>query len=479
MLLLAAGAKFGVKRPPQDNMIHMRQLLGSNSIMRLLILAIILLSFPVRYLLVYLDTTDEDTVIVRDHSFKGLDADNKKILVEEHEVELKSKLKEYGRIWIDVTSFAEGIAGWRTSLMEILQLAQAINATIVEPCMTNGRLGSCFDRKVPVSEIFDLSEAMKPSFDDDRHIPLMASYDDYREFRVRIASSGSAKFQQNICFDPHNWNTRRCSAGSQYTKNMNATKFRIELMDSKKYAIAVLQLEDYWRGTSIGKLKKLFRVELRTLTYKLPFHRQHVETVEDVLRKSNVLTSPDDAFSAIHWRAEKPGMDFMECAKAIQSTKKSMLEKIDANSTDQGEGRRHSFVLISSLNKDPDMMWTGSRRVVAVSRQSNNTANHALDYLLQDNGFLKVDDLLKQTISIADPGMLAVYDLILAIKATHFATCARDGVHGCSVGNSLICQKCNHVGKFGKLAISMRQISSLLHNDTGGSSWECWPQTEE
>ena len=81
------------------------------------------------------------------------------------------------------------------------------------------------------------------------------------------------------------------------------------------------------------------------------------------------------------------------------------------------------------------MMWTGSREVTT-RRHSNNTANQALDYLLQDNGFLKIDDLLKQTISIADPGMLAVYDLILATKATHFATCARDRVHGCSVGNT-------------------------------------------
>jgi len=224
---------------------------------------------------------------------------------------------------------------------------------------------------------------------------------------------------------------------------MNKTKFREEVMDSKKYAIAVLQLEDYWRVSSIGSLgslKKLFGVELQTLTYKLPFHRQQIETVEDVLRKSNVLTAPDDVFSAIHWRAEKEGMDFMECAKAVVSAKKSMLEKMDTNSIDQGEGRRHPFVLILSLNKDPDMMWTGSREVTT-RRHSNNTANQALDYLLQDNGFLKIDDLLKQTISIADPGMLAVYDLILATKATHFATCARDGVHGCSVGNSLICQK--------------------------------------
>ena len=134
--------------------------------MRLIILAIILCSISVGYSLVYLDTTEEDMVIARDYSFKGPDTDNKKILVEENEVELKSKVKEYGRIWIDVTRFAEGIAGWRTSLMEILQLARAINATIVEPCMTNGRLGSCFDHKVPVSEIFDLSEAMKPSSGD-------------------------------------------------------------------------------------------------------------------------------------------------------------------------------------------------------------------------------------------------------------------------------------------------------------------------
>ena len=71
----------------------------------------------------------------------------------------RSQSKEYyNRIWIDVTTFAEGIGGWRTSVTELLHLARAINGTLVEPCMKNGRLGSCFDHNIPVSEIFNLSK---------------------------------------------------------------------------------------------------------------------------------------------------------------------------------------------------------------------------------------------------------------------------------------------------------------------------------
>lgn len=66
---------------------------------------------------------------------------------------------ESRHIWIDAISYAEGIAGWKTSLLELLYLAQELNATLVEPCMTLGRLGSCGGKfNIPVSDLFDLEE---------------------------------------------------------------------------------------------------------------------------------------------------------------------------------------------------------------------------------------------------------------------------------------------------------------------------------
>ena len=93
---------------------------------------------------------------------------------------------------------------------------------------------------------------------------------------------------------------------------------------------------------------------------------------------------------------------------------------------------------------------------------------------MRDNGFLKVDGLLKETDhKIQDPGILAIYDLILASKAKNFASCARHGKVGCDSKHARnICEKCNHVGKFGALAVTLRR--QLSHPPD--STWECWPQ---
>ena len=102
-------------------------------------------------------------------------------------------------LWIDAVTYAEGIAGWKTSLLELFYFAQKIGgATLVEPCMSSGRLRSCGSdgyktRGVPVSEIFDLDEYMKPPYSSDdtsSKYPVMVSYDDYQ----RILGSTTTTF---------------------------------------------------------------------------------------------------------------------------------------------------------------------------------------------------------------------------------------------------------------------------------------------
>ena len=267
----------------------------------------------------------------------------------------RSQLKEYhARIWIDVTTFAEGIGGWRISLTELLHLARAINGTLVEPCMKNGRLGSCFDGKMPVSEIFNLSKAMQ--FNDQRP-PLMVSHDVFREYRA----TPQKRIQYNICMTIMKNETARCSQGTMTPATVNGPDFRKSIMDvEKKGAQIVLQLEDYWRSNSIDKLAKLFGLTIQDRKtfpqYQPSFHPKHIQTVEDVLRKSNIT---DDNFSAIHWRAEKRGMDYAECAKAVLYAKHALQQKSLAHNGQ--EKSNHQFVLMSSLNKDTDLMWDGSK----------------------------------------------------------------------------------------------------------------------
>ena len=227
-------------------------------------------------------------------------------------------------------------------------------------------------------------------------------------------------------------------------------------------------MEDYWRSNSIHKLAKLFGLTIQDRKtfpqYQPSFHPKHIQTVEDVLRKSNIT---DDNFSAIHWRAEKRGMDYAECAKAVLYAKHALQQKSLAHNGQ--EKSNHQFVLMSSLNKDTDLMWDGSKIISG----ANKAAQQALNFLVQDNGFLKIDDLLEKVNNVHDPGMLAVYDLILAKKAKSFATCARDKGFGCNNATGSICELCNHVGKFGKLALELRR------NSPKDSSWACWPQSDK
>ena len=104
------------------------------------------------------------------------------------------------RIWIDVLTFAEGIAGWRTLLMELLLLSSCINCTIVEPCMKNGKLGSCLNGGIPVSKIFDTSEALHPS---DHRFPVLVPYNNYVKHLANAIVMEFNKMEYNICMSKY------------------------------------------------------------------------------------------------------------------------------------------------------------------------------------------------------------------------------------------------------------------------------------
>jgi hypothetical protein len=158
-------------------------------------------------------------------------------------------------------------------------------------------------------------------------------------------------------------------------------------------------------------------------------------------------------------------MNFTRCAIAVNDVKRIMLKNMSNNKIAKaGDDLRHKFVLMSSLNENEDMMWSNSR-----NSTSNDTTSSqlALRYLLRDNGFIKIDDLLENEDKLLDSGMLAVYDLIIASKANNFASCVKNGEVGCNKSSQKLCEKCNHVGKFGQLATLFRQENV---NDVG-SSW--------
>jgi hypothetical protein len=147
-------------------------------------------------------------------------------------------------------------------------------------------------------------------------------------------------------------------------------------------------------------------------------------------------------FAVIQWGAELKGMDYMGCAAHILEARMAMNLP---NGTD--------FVLMSSLNTKKDLQWGPLQSSI-----QNTTAAQALQLLL-DSGFFKLDAIIQQT-QTNELILLAVWDQILAAKATYFATCS-----GCQS----ICAQCNHQGSFARLALDLRTRANK-------ESFKCWPE---
>ena len=274
-------------------------------------------------------------------------------------------------LWLDAITYAEGIAGWKTSLLELLYFAQKVNggvggATLVEPCMTSGRLRSCGryeTRGVPVSEIFDLDEYMThPSDGNGGKYPVMVSYDDYQSIvgNTTVAKTNVCMLHsKSLSYD------KRCTNYTSWIMTMKQNNLQ-RMMDNSNQQHFILHMEDYWRGSVyelgwqlgmyIPNDKQERFVKGMEIPHKgvfegktIPFHRMHVQFVDDLLQRANIT---NDNFSAVHWRAEKKGMDFMRCARAVNEVKHIMLrEMMTSNATRKDEeSSQHKFVLMSSLN---------------------------------------------------------------------------------------------------------------------------------
>ena len=438
-------------------------------------------------------------------------------------------------VFVYVRAFGEGISAWRLSVAQLLAFAKSANATLVEPCMKDGRLGSCEhrhqDQKVPISQIFDMSLAFDPTSLDDSSIvtspPLMISYEDF--LKRTTTKSSSAKVSPG---PSNNTNTTtnkiRYDNDNNRDDNEDLVRIKVCLTPFKKTCYAVNYFEVpgaqqfYEQQSSIWWAEKILKYQnnidgddenniestdspviIDVLQYwrngfcladnqtidsisneYLNFHPNQINKVDRLLEKVNIV-GPENKFSVIHWRAEKDGIDYMKCAKAIVETRHEMTNIDDGEDNNNNHSQ---FLLMTSLNNNPEVMWEGSRNITyAVNNQTAKEARIALNYLLKQKGFIKIDDLIsdengqnQNNANRIDSGMLAIWDLILASKAYHFSTCARkdaatdgyDPTQSPACASPLsrqMCEECNHIGKFAQLAINFRK-------EQGKRSYGCWPQ---
>ena len=348
------------------------------------------------------------------------------------------------KLYLYIPSWMEGMSSWMISLSEVLVLAKQLNATFVEPCISNGRLGSCQHGerngtrpKLRLSQVLDLERMQQYHAD-------IVTYDEYE--RAITALDSDEPTVVSLClhhFSPH----PKCDGAPLLYGAPRIPQLRTAQALSQN-ATTVLQIQQYSKyGLRKSKWINDEEADMVKVNY-LGLSPQHLERVSVLLERMGI--HHDEPFSVIHWCAELPNLDYLACADQILQARDVIMEQRQLQLQPA-----QPFILMSSLNTNADYMWKGAKLLA-----ENSTSGQALQKLL-DHGFLKLDQVIDYT-TLEDPMMLAVYDLILALKATEFVTCAR----GCQ---DSACAACNWLGSFAGLAVSMRR-------DVGNkSSTQCWP----
>ena len=334
-------------------------------------------------------------------------------------------------LWIYVSSWDEGLSSWRKSLAEILVVARSLNATLVEPCVKNGRLLSCGDSGlVKLGDIFNMTKLKE-------FHPAISSFEEFQKQTER----DDAKWF-SICMHAGN---PRGICGKLKSRHNNERSIEINhSVNASLHFPSVLEVR-HFRKTAFFNMRHndSFLLQKQDWTdvrkRHLTFRDEHHAKVNQHVKNMGI----NGTFSVIHWRAELKGIDYMKCARAILKARDAM------NKTSHAE----DFILMSSLNMDSNLQWGGVQQMT-----KNSSSNSALSLLL-DAGFHKLDTVVED---VQDQVFLAVWDLILAVKAEAYATCSR-----C---RSNFCSKCNFNGNFARLSLELRGNSNKSKR-----SHSCWP----
>lgn len=332
----------------------------------------------------------------------------------------------------------------------------------------NGRLVSCATpyegdgSPVPVSEILDMTRELRHGPRGEP--PTMALYGDYVR-RTRELGEGMVARHFHVCLKasqpdcPEPYTARITGDMTASSKNENE--------------ISTYTIYTCWWGRCALELNKLF---LRTMSrdstlprVQITIHPQIYETVRNVLAGANI---EPEHYSLVHWRGESKSMDYIKCAETVVNIKDNIANNMIRR-------QDHPVLVMTSLNEDISKQWNGE---LIKGIGSNGSPKEALD-ILDRAGLIRFDKLLQgANINVPDPGMLVIYDLILAEMSRIFTTCSHGPggepggkgkglAPGCSEEQNRICHDCNYFGKFARLAMDMRLETPGLEERTMG----CWP----
>jgi hypothetical protein len=400
-------------------------------------------------------------------------------------------------LWISVESWAEGISGWKSSLSQVLVLAKAFNATLVEPTISRARLVRCDDDNKYINNGSSNNRTMTTVFDiynrtsiTNYHSKIVTCQQFHME-RHRVSGENNTVIDVDVCwgkkpecknmvpsshsrkYSPQLWQGLRTAVENPNT--MVVLRFYDVWQNSMNKLIlptgGIQQLLDFDDPTTNknknnesiiggGSSSSIPNVARHVATQYFHFHDSLVETLERKLRQHNIVTH-----SIIHWRAEisenNSSLSYLDCAQAIVQARNAMM---NVSSPHHNKTTEPTFFVMSSLSSTNNKnSWGGA------SKHAINTTVPQAWELLRKEGIMTLDESILSNTTFPDSIYYVVMDLILATKATMFSTCTKPCRR--SEYNN-ICTKCNWLGKFARMALEMRG------NNVDGSL-PCWPQTAE
>lgn len=355
--------------------------------------------------------------------------------------------QNHPRLWLHVLSFGEGLASWRRALAEVIVAAKLLNASVVEPCIAQGKLLSCSKlrgrRPIQLRDIFNLTHIQ------DLHPFLFVSHRAFQQYFTDTASTSSINTTRfcmhtgkpvTACIDREGRATLPTFHGAKTIPPMDevirgsAATVVVEMFEFRKLA---------FRRATVNGIKAMDKELFEETLQHLVFRQEHFDAVDTLLDRMDIRDGTH--FNVVHWRAEALKEDYLTCAKRVVSVRDALTTETETNI---------STILISSINQRKNLQWN------RLSRAEGIASTEALDFL-EKEGLRKIDTYWQPS-EVPDIAFLAIWDLILAMKAYSYATCSIKCKH------KHACSGCNYRGFFAETSLELR--SGLRKQ-----SHDCWP----
>lgn len=321
-------------------------------------------------------------------------------------------------------SGADGMGQWHLAIAQLIALAAKLSLILVEPCVLDGRLAPCLNdtehlhddsRKKhspisnrgevrPLSTYFDTA-ALRRKFQPRGSIIMLP----FAEFVSQYNGSMLLQASRLVC--TCKGCSGQCRSDSIIPGMSTAARTPAYLM-KRVEGMPVLYLERY-RFEYIHHTM-LPRGTLAEARHAIRFAPALEALGADLPR---ALGLPDQ-YLALQWRSEGSSHDFSQCANALIASKLAAEETL-------GLSRDGVALLISDIPWN----WNASLWANAMNHMSSESRAHEAQQALRTlatANLRKLDAL--PDMANADPGCLAVLDLILARRAVHLVACTTGSV---------------------------------------------------